>query len=84
LVRLNGLEAVNGPNDAGRDLKDMREYGASLLKAIPAKPEPPSTDLEGMFLDPAKNAEFTRQVEAFSAGVTNVLEPLRALPRTGP
>jgi len=60
-----------------KNLKDMKEYGASLVKAIPSKPEPPSTDMEGLLLDATKNAEFTKQVEAFSAGVTNVLETLR-------
>ena len=60
-----------------KNLKDMKEYGASLVKAIPSKAEPPSTDMEGLFLDAAKNAEFAKEVEQFSAGVVNVLETLR-------
>jgi hypothetical protein len=59
-----------------KNLKDMKEYGAGLVKAIPSKPEPPSTDMEGLFLDADKNAEFSKQVEAFAAGVKNVLETL--------
>ena len=64
------LAAIQG------NLKDMKAYGTSLVNGIPAKPEPPSTDMEGLFLDAAKNAEFSQQVEAFSAGVRNVLETL--------
>ena len=58
------------------NLGKIKEYGVTLIKAIPPTPEPPSADV-AQVLDPT-NTEFGKQVEAFAQGVTNILNALRA------
>src|SRR5262245_16452683 len=64
------LEAIR------KNLGDMKSAGQRIIKAIPAKPEPPSSDM-GIFVDPKQNKEFSKVVADFTKGVNNVTELLR-------
>jgi hypothetical protein len=65
------LEAVR------KNLGEMQAHGKRIVKAIPAKPEPPSIAAEDLLV-PAKNKAFSKRCADFAKGVTNVLEALRA------
>jgi len=63
------LEAIR------KNLTELKSAGQRLIKAIPAKPEPPSSDVADL-LDPVKRKQFDKDVADFGQGVRNLLESL--------
>jgi hypothetical protein len=64
-----------------KNLTDVKNYGARLLKAIPPKPEPPSTDAAEL-LAPATGKEFLKLAGEFTKGVENILDTLNNYVKT--
>ena len=77
------LQESNRDQDIQKTLEQIRknlaqaiDAGTRMVQGIPKKPEPPSSDL-GFLVDKEKNKKFSNEIDAFSAGVRNVLEMLR-------
>lgn len=58
------------------NLASLIAFGQSMLHAIPPKPEPPSAEIGALF-EKNRNAAFTKELNAFYAGVKNIVETLR-------